>query len=139
MITFFRKQFLLLYFGLLNSIQFKDFRILFSCVCTHRLPKTTHLPHPIGIVIGRPPGTKIGENCTIFQNVTIGVRALGGKQGPKVGNDVTIFSGAVISGDVKIGHGASIGANAVVLDDVPEGAFAAGVPARIMSNKEISP
>jgi len=133
LLSFLHKQFLWLYYGVINSIQFKDLRILFSCVCTHRLPKTTCLPHPVGIVIGRPPGTQIGNYCTILQNVSVGVRKLGDNEGPKIGDHVIIWSGAVVVGNIRIGNGAIIGANAVVLDDVPDGAFVTGVPARIVS------
>lgn len=132
---FLRQKILCLYFGMVNSFHFRDLRILFSCVITHRLPKTTCLPHPVGIVIGRPPGTRIGEHCTILQNVTIGVSKLGDHEGPKIGNNVIIWSGAVVTGNIRIGNNAVIGANAVVLSDVPEKALAVGVPAHIIYQK----
>lgn len=81
--------------------------------------------HVVGIVIG--PGAVIGNHCRIYQNVTIGQ-----KDGrfPTIGNHVTIFPGAVIIGDIKVGDYAIIGANAVVAQDVPEGATAVGIPSR---------
>lgn len=81
--------------------------------------------HVVGIVIG--PGAVIGDHCRMYQNVTIGQKD--GKF-PRIGNHVTIFPGAVIIGDIKIGDYAVIGANAVVTNDVPEGATAVGIPAR---------
>lgn len=92
-------------------------------------------PHPIGIVIG--DGVVMGEKCTIYQNVTLGGARLGdgaANRYPTIGDNVTIFAGAVIIGMVRIGSNATIGANAVVLIDVPDGATAVGVPARIVQN-----
>lgn len=80
------------------------------------------------------PKAIIGENCTIFQNVTLGSKWSDGVNeggGPTVGNNVMIGAGAVILGSVSIGDNAVIGANAVVICDVPENSVAAGVPAKI--------
>ena len=81
--------------------------------------------HVVGIVIGS--GAVIGDYCRIYQNVTIGQK---NGRFPTIGDHVTIFPGAVIVGDVKIGDYAVIGANSVVTKDVPEGAIAVGAPAR---------
>lgn len=91
------------------------------------------LPHPNGIVIH--PDTRIGVNCLIMQQVTLGT---GGKKPgvPALGGHVDIGAGARILGGVMIGEHAKIGANAVVLDDVPAGATAVGVPARIILARE---
>ena len=87
------------------------------------------LPHPNGIVIH--PDAVIGPNCLIFQQVTIGlVRA--SPEAPKIGAGVDIGAGARILGPVVVGDGAQIGANAVVVCDVPPGATAVGVPARVL-------
>ncbi len=92
-----------------------------------RIAPGLSLPHPTGIVIGE--GVRIGADCTIFQNVTIG-QARGSRVScPQVGHSVTIYAGAVIAADVRIGDGATIAANAVILHDVPAGASAAGAPA----------
>lgn len=75
--------------------------------------------------------TVIGENCKIYQNVTIGSRNSIGP--PSIGNNVLIGTGAIILGRITIGDGASIGAGAVVLKDVPAGATVVGNPARIVT------
>lgn len=85
------------------------------------------IPHPNGIVIH--PGAEIGPNCMIFQQVTIGT----GKDGtPRIGGHVDIGAGAKLLGGITVGDHALIGANAVVLCDVPSGATAVGIPARII-------
>jgi len=85
------------------------------------------MPHPNGIVIH--PDAEIGPNCLLFQQVTIGTRGGGA---PRIEGHVDIGAGAKIIGAVTIGKNARIGANCVVLDDVPPGATAVGIPARIL-------
>lgn len=86
------------------------------------------IPHPNGIVIH--PEVKIGPNCLIFQQVTIGQK---GELGlPDIGGHVDIGAGAKILGNIKIGDHARIGANAVVMHDVPAGKTAVGIPAKIL-------
>ena len=70
---------------------------------------------------------RIGANCWINQQVTIGYNENG--EMPVIEDDVCVYAGAKILGGVHIGRGARIGANAVVIDDVPAGAVAVGVPA----------
>lgn len=83
--------------------------------------------HLDGIVIGS--GVKIGNNCTIYQQVTLGKNK---GEFPVIGDNVTIFAGAKILGGIKIGNNAVIGANAVVLKDVPDDSVAVGVPAKVV-------
>ncbi len=85
------------------------------------------LPHPNGVVIHSE--ARIGPNCLIFQQVTIGTRA--GSMPPVIGGHVDIGAGAKILGNVHIGDHACIGANAVVLTDVPTEKTAVGIPAVI--------
>lgn len=85
------------------------------------------LPHPNGIVIH--PSARIGPNCLIFQQVTIGSRK--GEILPVIGGHVDIGAGAKILGNVRIGNHACIGANAVVIKDVPPGKTAVGISATI--------
>jgi serine acetyltransferase len=98
-----------------------------GCVIGQKLPPTTTLHHPTGIVIAGD--AQIGENVNIYQNVTIGTKGDNPVKYPKIGNNVTIYAGAAIIGDVTVGDGATIGANAVVVDNVPENTVVAGVPA----------
>ena len=93
--------------------------------------KNTEFPHPIGIVIAE--GAKLGQNCVIYQNVTIGGKTRVGKNGfPTIGDNVIIYAGACIIGDVKIGNNVQIGANAVVTKDIPDNCVVAGIPAKII-------
>ena len=87
------------------------------------------LLHPNGIVIH--PATRIGPNCLIFQQVTLGSSG-SGRGVPVLGGHVDVGAGAKILGPVTVGDHAIIAANAVVLKDVPPGAVAAGVPAKII-------
>lgn len=88
------------------------------------------MPHPVGIVIGE--GSRIGRNVSIYQNVTIGrLRPDGGY--PAIEDGVTIYAGAVLIGPITVGKGAVVGANSVVLKDIPPFHIAAGVPARLLS------
>lgn len=96
---------------------------------TGAIGEDLHLPHPFAIVVhGR---STIGDRVTIYQGVTIGEdNARPGV--PVIGDDVLIGAGAVVLGPVRIGSGATVAANAVVLQDVPPSALAVGVPARIL-------
>lgn len=88
------------------------------------------LPHPNGIVIH--PMCKIGPNCLILQQVTLGSNGSKHNSGvPTIGGHVDVGAGAKILGPLTIGDNAVIGANAVVLTDVPANAIAIGIPARI--------
>lgn len=77
---------------------------------------------------------RIGDNVTIYQNVTLGgtnpTNGVGGKRHPTIGNNVIIGSGAQVIGPITVGDRARIGANAVVTDDVPDGATMIGLKAR---------
>ncbi|HUI62636.1 MAG TPA: serine acetyltransferase, partial [Steroidobacteraceae bacterium] len=89
-----------------------------------------HLGHPSGILIGP---TRIGANCNLTHNVTIGV-GLGAQEIgiPIVGNNVWIGPGATLTGGIVIGDGATISAGSIVSRDVPPGALVAGNPARVV-------
>jgi serine O-acetyltransferase len=85
------------------------------------------LPHPTGVVVH--PDATIGVNCLLFQGVTLGYGPRPGL--PVLEGHVDVGAGAKILGGVRIGAHAKIGANAVVLEDVPSGATAVGIPARL--------
>lgn len=94
---------------------------------------TVFYHHGCGCVVHE--NTIIGQNCNIFQNVTLGSKWTGGVcdgSAPMVGDNVFIGAGAVIIGPIRIGNNAIIGANAVVLVDVPSNATVLGVPGRIV-------
>lgn len=91
------------------------------------------LPHPTAIVIGA--GVRIGSNVTIYQSVTFGGRVIGdGEHGnyPEISDGCVVFSGSAIIGKVKVGRNCIIGANSVVLSDIPDNAVAVGAPARVV-------
>lgn len=89
------------------------------------------IPHPNGIVIH--PEVRIGPNCLIFQQVTLGTGF--GPGVPVIGGHVDIGAGAKVLGDIKIGDHVCIGANAVVIQNIPSGKTAVGMPARILDRQ----
>lgn len=90
-----------------------------------------HLPHGQVVIDGF---VEIHAGALIRPFVTIGLRE-GHFIGPTIGPDVQIGTGAKLIGEIRIGRGAQIGANAVVLADVPDGARAVGVPARVVTGR----
>lgn len=96
-------------------------------------------PHPHNIVIGN--NVKIGKNCTIYQNVTLGKKGTfylddgSINDYPNIGNNVIIYAGAVIVGNVKIGNNVIVGANAVVITDIPDNSVIGGIPAKIIKKR----
>jgi serine O-acetyltransferase len=90
-----------------------------------------YLPHPTGIVIGG--SVKIGSDVAILQHVTLGRGLRNLNQSPVIGNFCEIGCGAVLLGAIVMGDGAKVGANSVVLSDIPAGAIAVGVPARLIA------
>ena len=88
------------------------------------------IDHGMGVVIGET--SVVGDDVKMFHGVTLGgVGNQKGKRHPTVGNNVTIGAGAKVLGNIHIGEYANIGANAVVLKDVPPFTTAVGVPAEI--------
>ena len=85
----------------------------------------------MGVVIGET--AEIGDNCTIYQGVTLGGTGKDvGKRHPTLGDNVMVGAGAKILGPVKVGSGSKIAANAVVLNAVPENSTAVGIPAKVV-------
>jgi len=120
-------------FSVLYRLLYRSVRNLYGI----ELPYTTQvgrrvvIEHQSGIVIHG--NAEIGDDCIIRQDVTLGNRRSDRPlDAPRLGNGVSVGAGAKVLGAVQIGDGAQIGANAVVCDDVPAGAVAVGVPARIV-------
>lgn len=96
------------------------------------------IDHGMGVVIGET--TEIGDNCTLYQGVTLGGTGKDkGKRHPTLGNNVLVGTGAKILGPMKIGDNARIAAGAVVLEEVPANATAVGVPARVVRINGVRP
>lgn len=90
------------------------------------------IDHGIGIVIGST--AIIGDDCLIYQGVTLGMdgKNMHGKRHPTLGDDVMVGANAVVLGAITVGSRARIGAGAVVVGDVPQSVTVAGVPAKIV-------
>jgi serine O-acetyltransferase len=89
------------------------------------------IDHGMGVVIGET--AEIGDDCTLYHGVTLGGTSWNkGKRHPTLGKGVVVGAGAKILGPITIGAGARIGSNAVVVKEVPAGATAIGIPARII-------
>jgi serine O-acetyltransferase len=93
------------------------------------------IDHGMGVVIGET--AEVGDGCTIYQGVTLGGTSLypGTKRHPTLGAGVIVASGAKVLGGFTVGDGARIGANSVVLKEVPPGATVVGIPGRIVEDK----
>jgi serine O-acetyltransferase len=93
------------------------------------------IDHGMGIVIGET--AEIGDDCTLYHGVTLGGTSWNkGKRHPTLGRQVVLGAGAKILGPILVGDGAKVGSNAVVVRDVPAGATAVGIPARIVTGAE---
>jgi serine O-acetyltransferase len=90
------------------------------------------IDHGMGVVVGET--AEIGDDCTIYQGVTLGGTSLyrGTKRHPTLGKGVVVGAGAKVLGGFTVGDGANIGSNAVVVKEVPAGATVVGVPGRIV-------
>jgi serine O-acetyltransferase len=90
------------------------------------------IDHGMGVVVGET--AEIGDDCTIYQGVTLGGTSLyrGTKRHPTLGRGVVVGAGAQVLGGFTVGDGAKVGGNAVVVKPVPAGATATGIPARII-------
>jgi serine O-acetyltransferase len=102
------------------------------------IPRSTVFCHKgLGVVIAK--GTKLGENCMIYQHVTLGGRAsemkgypVKNRGSPVIGNNVTIYNHASVLGGITVGDNCVVGAYSLVLDDVPANSVVYGIPARVV-------
>jgi len=94
------------------------------------------IDHGTGVVIGET--SRIGDDVLIYHGVTLGGTGSAShvKRHPTICNNVMIGAGAKVLGDIKIGAYSKIGANAVVLNDIPPGSTAIGIPAKVIKTKE---
>jgi serine O-acetyltransferase len=103
-----------------------------------KIGKGLFIDHGMGVVIGET--AEIGDNVTLYHGVTLGGTGKDkGKRHPTIGNDVIIGSGAKILGPITIGNRVKVGANSVVLKDVPSDCTVVGIPARIVNKKTYPP
>ncbi|MBO4213175.1 MAG: serine O-acetyltransferase [Clostridia bacterium] len=101
--------------------------------------KGLFIDHGMGVVIGET--TEIGDNCTLYQGVTLGGTGKEtGKRHPTLGNNIMVGAGAKVLGPVEIGDNAKIAAGAVVLQEIPENSTAVGIPAKVVrqSGKKVA-
>ena len=93
--------------------------------------KGLFIDHGMGVVIGET--AEIGDNCTIYQGVTLGGTGKDtGKRHPTLGNNVMVGAGAKVLGPIKINDDSKVAANAVVLKEVPQNSTAVGIPAKVV-------
>ncbi len=100
-----------------------------------RIGRRVFIDHGMGVVIGET--AEIGDDCTLYHGVTLGGTTWNkGKRHPTLEAGVVIGAGAKILGPITLGAGAKVGSNAVVVKDVPAGATAVGIPARILDSEQ---
>ena len=94
------------------------------------------IDHGMGVVIGET--AEIGDNCTIYQGVTLGGTGKDlGKRHPTLGNNVMIGAGAKVLGPMYIGDNSKVAVNAVVLTEIPENSTAVGIPAKVVKREGV--
>lgn len=121
-----------------SRVQAALFRMLFKplvtlYINTSQIGEGLYIQHGFSTIIS---AKSIGKNCFINQQVTIGYE---GDKSPVIGDNVRICAGAKVIGGVHVGDGAIIGANAVVVKDIPSNTTAGGVPAKVIRWHEDSP
>jgi serine O-acetyltransferase len=100
-----------------------------------RIGRRFVIDHGMGVVIGET--AEVGDDCYFYHQVTLGVaRTMGGKRHPTVGNNVIIGAGAKVLGPITVGDNARVGANAVVVDSVPNDTTVVGIPARVVDRQQ---
>ncbi len=103
-----------------------------------KIGKNLIIDHGMGVVIGET--AEIGDHCLIYHGVTLGGVDLNPvKRHPTLGNHVVVGAGAKILGNIRIGDRARIGANSVVIREVPDDCTATGIPAKIVNHHGVRP
>jgi serine O-acetyltransferase len=120
-----------------------SFVLTMSCVVIMEMDLDPQATIGGGLCIGHiggvhiNPGAVLGRNCDLAHGVTIGASAMGRQGAPIVGDDVYIGARATLVGKIKIGSGAKIAANTLVITNVPAGATVMGVPGRIIMRAKV--
>src|SRR6202165_5960516 len=124
------------FFSLLYKVAFKWIQIItgVELPCEVEIGKNFVIDHFGGIVISGY--ARFGDNCRIRNGVVVGLKRVDEPCAPRIGNNVDIGAGAKLLGAITIGDNSIIGANAVVVQDVPENSIAIGVPAIIKQRRE---
>src|SRR5262245_40918706 len=117
------------FFSLIYWVLYKIVQIIagIELPCEVTVGRSFVIDHFGGIIISGY--AKFGDNCRVRDGVVVGLRRVEEKRAPLIGNNVDIGSGAKLLGPIRIGDNVLIGANAVVLCDVPDNSIAVGVPA----------
>jgi serine O-acetyltransferase len=116
-------------FSLIYHVAYKFIQVVtgIELPCEATVGRNFIIDHFGGIIISGY--AKFGDNCRIRDGVVVGLRRIDEKYAPDIGNNVDVGSGAKLLGPIRIGNNVLIGANAVVICDVPDNSFAVGVPA----------
>ena len=127
------------FFSLVYRVLFKFIQIItgIELPCEVRIGRNFVIDHFGGIIISGY--AQFGDNCRIRNGVVVGLRRVEEKCAPIIGDHVDIGAGAKLLGPIRIGNHVLIGANAVVLCDVPDDSIAAGVPAQIKPRRRQTP
>lgn len=131
--------------ALLRKLFSLQYKILFKCVqivtgielpCEVPIGRNFTIDHFGGIIISEY--ATFGDDCRIRQGVTVGLKNVDEPKAPVIGNNVEICAGAKVMGGISIGNNVVIGANAVVITDVPDDSIAVGIPATIKPRRRVS-
>ena len=124
-------------FSMAYKVAFKVVQILtgIELPCEVPVGKGFRIDHFGGVVISGY--ASFGDDCIVRNGVTIGLKNIDEPSAPHLGNRVNIGAGAKCLGAICIGNNVDIGANAVVISDVPDNSIAVGIPARILTKKEV--
>ena len=126
-------------FSLIYKILFKIVQILtgIELPCEATIGRNFTIDHFGGIIISGY--ARFGDDCRVRNGVTVGLRRIEDKRAPHIGNNVDIGAGAKLIGGITVGDNVVVGANAVVLCDVPANSIAVGVPAIVKPRKSYPP